>query len=1323
MHETAAPADEIVFPASMDQEAFFYLEKLVKSVAPFNVAVRFRLDGPLGQKLLKQAFDRIAERHEVLRTHFEDGDESLLQVVDPKADVPVEFVDLTDRPEEERTEELERLGMEDARQVFDLGVGPLIRALVVRTSEETHILHVSVHHAVADGWSIGILAQELTEIYGALAEGREPDLPELAIQYGDFAVWQQEFLEGPEVLREVDYWKNRLAGMTEVDLPTDRLRPPVKNWNGNIVSEVIPVELAARLQVLASERGATLFHVFLAAFKVLLHRLSGSEDIAVGSPISGRTTAQIEPLIGTFINTVVLRTDLGGNPTFATVLDRVRETTVEALAHPNLPFEALVRELQPARDASRNPLVQINFTHQRDFVRPANMGPVRLTALPSWSPGAIFDLHFFMVERDGEWRVSCDYYTDLFDEATARRWLRNFQKLLESISSDVTARIGDLTLMGEADLTELTVWRGREIDYPSKSTLGELFAATAREFADRTALLHADARMSYRELHGEASRVALDLQRSGVGPGTLVGLAVPTSPTMVVALLGITLAGGAYVPIDTNYPEARVRLLIENADLQFVVTDRVTAASLPLGSHTVLLVELSEEAPEPVQIEGTANSADDPAYLLYTSGSTGEPKGVLVPNRAVVRLVRGQNYASFGPDEVFLLAAPMSFDASTFELWGPLLNGGTLSFPKPGCFGLAGLARSVRENGVTVLWLTAGLFQVMVEEYLEDLVGLRYLLAGGDVLPVAQVKDALKGLPNTRLVNGYGPTENTTFTACHEIAPSDLNLPSIPVGAPIANTTVWILDPHGRQVPVGVPGELYTGGDGLALGYWRDTKLTNEKFVKNPCPFGGGERLYRTGDRVRWRPDGTIEFLGRMDRQVKIRGCRVEPGEVEAVLAAHPDVAQGKVAVSGGTAETKKLVCWASPLSGRKLERRDLAGYFAGKLPPFLCPDLIVLMDELPLTKNGKIDVDALPDPELSIGESIVAAEPPATKTEKMLAATCCQLLGIATMGRDDNIFDLGGHSLMVMRLFAAIRRAYGVTLPLASVLRAPTVRALGDLLDEERLADDSIIIDVQPHGELPPLFCVHGGGGGVMYSRHLAPHFGQDRPLLAIEAPALAGNDEIRYESVPDIAASYLAIVRARQPRGPYLLCGYSFGGLVAYEMAVQLDRGGDQVQFLGLFDAVHPAAKSRPYTISERIARAWRTEMATSGWKAPWKFLHRVGWRLAERRGWVSGPPSTRGESPPDQRGLQLFDQHRTAAKNYEPLPYPGRLTVFRSAIGDALQWVPQDYGWRDVASEVRIIEIAGRHLELFDDDHVPIFARKLLAEIADSKATVSR
>ena len=1313
---TQAPesAEVLAFPASVAQQVFWYLELLQPGVSAFNIPMRFRLEGDLDTGLLERSLRTIVDRHESLRTHFEEEAGELLQIVSPDANFEFPLYDVSSLPESERQAEADRLGSIEAQRPFHLATGPVFRAELVKLSATSHILHVTVHHAMFDGSSMTVLTEELAHIYQAYHDGKESPLELPPIQYGDFSVWQKDFLEGPEVAKQLAYWKDRLAGMAELDLPTDRPRPAAKSWNGDLISSLLPRDLTNRLQAIAARNGATLYHLLLAAYKVLLHRYSGMTDIAVGSPITGRTRAEMERLIGVFINSLVLRSDLSGDPSFESLVCQVRDTALSAVENQDVPFECLVRALKPNRDSSRNPLFQVNFTHQRSFAKAGKFGDVELIPIPSRSPGAIFDLHFFMVERAEGWRVTCDFSTDLYDHATARRMLAHYQRLLEGIAEAPDKKLSQLEILTDGEKETILGEWSRNGATGSAATISAWFLDTARDHATRTALVFGEHTLTYTQLYTEASTVAARLIESGVQPGDLVALCSKPSPEMIVGLIGILLAGGAYVPLDPDYPAQRFALLLEESGARVGLATPGLTFSFGDWSGTLLEIPRIGSA-NPVDLPNIALSAEHPAYLLFTSGSTGKPKGVLVPHRGVTRLVRNNGFMPITADDVFLQAAPLSFDASTLEIWGPLLNGGTLVIPSQG-IGLDEIATAVREKGVTTLWLTAGLFQVMIEEHAEALKGLRYLLAGGDVLSVSHVRQALASLPGTTLVNGYGPTENTTFTTCHTIREQDCERPSIPIGRPIANTTAFILDDHGRPVPAGVHGELFTGGDGLALGYHGDAALTAEKFITHP-QFG---RLYRTGDLCRWLADGTIEFIGRRDHQVKVRGFRIEPAEIETVLASHPEVRQAKVAVRGHSAETKRILAWAIVEQGSLLDSNKLDAWLSARLPAFLQPDGVMIVDALPVTANGKIDLTALPDPVKATGEAR-RFSPPQGAIELQLAAIWSELLGTSEIGREDDFFSLGGHSLMALRMFSRISREFGRSLPLAALLSHPTIARLASLLEPEsqtgpeKSGKRGHLVTLSDRGTPPPLFCIHGGDGGVIFYRGLAERMTGEFPIHAIEALSLSNSTPIEESSVEETAAAYVKELLEVHPEGPFRLAGYSFGGVVAHEMACQLVEKGHTVDFLGLFDTHNPTAPSKRYSLGGRLGAFWQQQ---DDLPLPAK-LERLRERIAEgiavhrqvkkevSEAMNMGP----AEAHSDLRRVQVREENWRAMQAYRPRPYAGTTTLFKAMTpSDKVEW-PADYGWTPVAlAGLRIVPVPGRHLTLFDEANVGSLAKAL-------------
>jgi len=1329
--DTHPPATEVTeasgvlaFPASVAQQMFWYLELLQGTVTAFNVPLRFLLLGPLDVLLLEKALNAVIERHEVLRTRFAEDKGELLQIVDPELVLKLQVTDISHFPADQMDREEDRLGSIEAHRTFDLSKGPLLRAEVLRLGPERHILHFTVHHAVFDGMSMGIFTGELAEFYQAFLENRPPEIEPLAIQFGASSVWQKEFLEGPAVKTQLEYWKNRLKGMTEVALPTDFPRPPVKSWKGDITSILLPKELSERLQTIAAEKGATLFHVHLAAFMLLLRRYSGELDIAVGAPVAGRGSGDLEPLIGVFINTLIFRGNLSGNPTFSDYLSQIRGMALEALENQELPFEHLVHELQPARDPGRNPLFQVNFNHHRSFTQTESFGGVTLTTIPSRSPGAIFDLHMFFVERDEGWRASLDYCTDLFSRETADRMLGHVKTLLEDIASHPEKRVEEFEILTATERSLLGDWSGHRSEYPRDATLGGLFLQTASRFPDKTALEWGDRALSYNQLRANATRIAAKLLEAGVKPGDTVAISATPGPEMIAGFIGILLAGGCIVPIDPSYPQDRLVLLLDESATAVALFSGDCDKAFP-GRWRDRLYQIDPVSPDAAAIEipDAAVTAEHPSHLLFTSGSTGRPKGVKLPHRGTVRLVRGNDFITITPDDVFLQAAPASFDASLLEIWGALLNGGKLVLLPEGP-GLESIAAAVRDKRVTTLWLTSGLFQLMIEEHAESLRGLKHLLAGGDVLSVPHVRKALEALPHTRLINGYGPTENTTFTTCHEITRADLEKPSIPIGRPIANTTVHLLDDMLRPVPAGVPGELCTGGDGLAAGYQNAPDLTAEKFIEHPR-FG---RLYRTGDTCRWSADGTIEFLGRRDHQVKVRGFRIELGEIEAVLAAHPQVRHCKAAVRGASAETKRILAWVVPAEGVAPDPRELASFVAARLPAFMRPDGIGVVAALPLNANGKVDVAALPDPgHQEAARPEAPREAPLGDVEQRLAAIWSELLGSGEIGRHDDFFALGGHSLMALRMFSRINREFRQALPLATLIQHPTLAGLAAVLAPPAVppvakplpanAPDirGSVVTLSEGGGRPPLFCIHGGDGGVLFYRGLASLMPADLPLHAIESLELGSHLPVRESAIEQTAADYVRRVLEIQPAGPFRLAGYSFGGVVAHEMACQLAELGHEVAFLGLFDTHSPAALTRRYGLAERLGVFWRHSSGQP-------LGRRIGLLQSRIRDGIHTHRSVRAElsaaasSGPaaaysDLRRVQVREENWRAMQAYQPRPFKGRITLFKTShVDDKVEW-PSDYGWSGVAmSGLDIIPVTGHHLELFDPEHIETLAAAL-------------
>ncbi|WP_164002944.1 non-ribosomal peptide synthetase, partial [Pyxidicoccus caerfyrddinensis] len=1051
-------------PLSFAQQRLWFLDQLEPGSAFYNIPAAVRLEGPLDVGALEQALQELVRRHEALRTTFREDASGSVQVIAPVAELPLRAVDLGGLDGDAAEAETRRLLDEDAQRPFSLGTGPLIRALLVKRGAADHVLLLNLHHIVTDGWSSGVLVREVAALYEAFSEGQPSPLPELPVQYADYAVWQRGWLQGETLDAQLGYWRKQLAGApSALELPTDKPRPPAQLFRGGVRQRTWTKTLWDGVKAAAQREGATPFMVVLAAYQTVLARHAGQEDISIGSPIAGRTHAETEGLIGFFVNTLVLRAHVSPMATFRELLAQVREVTLGAYAHQDVPFEKLVEELQPRRDLSRNPLFQVALTLQNTPMTEVKLRRgMTLKGLEAGNLTSKFDLSLLVWETAEGATVSLNYDSDLFESDSAGRLLEHVEVLLEAAAAEPGKRLRELPLMGEEERRRLVEqWSGTATKYPREASLAELFEAQVLKTPHAVAVEHAGQQLTYDALNRRANQLAHHLGAMGVGPEASVGLCMERSLELVVGVLGILKAGAAYVPLEASYPRERLQWMKREAGVTVLVAQEKLAGAVAEDGEPVLLVDAgrSELARQPESNPPVRVGGGHLAYVMFTSGSTGKPKGVGVPHRAVSRLVLETDFARFGPEEVWLQLAPISFDASTLELWGALLHGAKLVVYPAGPQSLEELGRTLVASGITSLWLTAALFEQMQARQPEALACVKQVLAGGDVLPVGRVRERLAA--GGTLVNGYGPTENTTFSTCHRLERVEqVGARSVSIGRPIRNTTAYVLDEAMQSVPVGVPGELYVGGDGLALGYLGRPELTAERFV--PHPFADGERLYRTGDGVRWRADGTLEFLGRKDGQVKLRGFRIETGEVEAALTQHPGVKEAVAVVREDSAGDKRLVAY---VVAPDVEVQALKEFLRTKLPEYMVPSVLVPLDALPLTPNGKADRRALPAPEGLASEQREYVAP-RTETEQHLATLWAEVLGRTRVGATDDFFELGGHSLLAMRLVSQLRASMGVEVPLRALFEAPTLEALA--LRVEAARRDGAAPEAPPHVPVP---------------------------------------------------------------------------------------------------------------------------------------------------------------------------------------------------------------------------------------------------------------
>ena len=1046
------------YPLSYAQQRLWFLNQIAPGSPYYHQYLTLRLHRPLRVDLLQRALDEIARRHDSLRTTFRAIDGQPVQVVAPSLVVPLAEVDLRHLQGAAREAEVIRLASEEIRQRFHLAEGPLVRSALLFLGEEEYVFVLTMHHIVSDGWSLNIFLKELTALYTAYGAGKGSPLSPLRIQYSDFAVWQRQFLQGAVLDRQLSYWKGQLVNLPVLEIPTDRPRPPLPSLRGGFHSSKLAGSLTAAIKALSQHEGATRFMTLLAAFQLLLCRWTGQEDIVIGVPVANRNRAELEELIGFFTNTLVMRTDLSSNPTFRELLQRVKEVALGAYAHQDLPFEKLVEELQPQRDLSHNPLFQVTFQLFSSPDSTVTATGADHEPLDVGTDSAMFDLVFNLFEGPAGIEVQVEFSLDLFDPETISGLTQRFRILLEGIIADPDERIWALPLLSAEERRQLlTVWNATVAEYPRDKQIHQLVEEQVARTPEALAVIFRTDQMTYRELNRRANQLAHSLRRLGVEPEVPVGVCIERSPEMVVAFLGVLKAGGAYVPLDPAYPDERMAFILGDSGARVLLARRRTVQRLPNVPSMVLCLDTDWPA--------VARSPDtnldikfDPgslAYVIYTSGSTGKPKGVEVGHRGVVNLIAWHQraYQVTSSDRATQLASP-AFDACVWELWPYLSAGAAIYIPdEESRASPAALIRWLAEMRITIAFLATPLAESVLEVQLPADLCLRALLTGGDMLRGSPRKALPFGL-----FNHYGPTEYTVVTTSAVVPTCTNEEIAPPIGRPIANTRVFVLDRYGNPVPAGVPGELHIAGDGLARGYRGRPDLTREKFLSNPFSVGT-ERMYKTGDLVRYRRDGSLEFLGRLDDLVKIRGFRIEPVEIEETLRRHNAVRDAAVVAAENARGEKTLVAYVVPAGPRAPEESELRQFLQQRLPNYMVPSRLVCLQMMPLSPNGKLDRRALPLPNWAApGKEVVA---PRTELERKIAAAWQEVLDLEEVDVHENFFDAGGHSLLMVRLQSTLRQLLQLEISVVDLFRYPTVAALAERLGSGEAGSHSVS-DVQ---------------------------------------------------------------------------------------------------------------------------------------------------------------------------------------------------------------------------------------------------------------------
>ena len=1330
-------------PLSFSQLRQWYLDQLEPGTPAYNIPLAYRLRGPLDETAMAKAFEAIINRHQGLRTIFKKRDGHPVQIIEPPQPFTPEIIDLRHIPESGREAEAQALCNQECHRGFNLAKGPLLRVLLMHLGQNDHVLMLTVHHIVSDGWSMGVIFREFMALYDGYSSGRSPDLPGLQVQYTDFARWQRKWMESELIRPQVNYWKHQLQGAPEgLDLPTDRPRPAIQSYRGASQSLILNKDLCGAMKSLTIKKGVTLFMLMLAGLKTLLYRYTHQGDISVGTFIANRNRAEIEGLVGFFINTLVMRTDLSDNPSFETLLARVRETSLSAYSHQDLPFEKLLDEVKPERNLSRTPLFQVLMVLQNMPLPPLDLPGMTCAPMALETFRSNFDLTLWLYESGTEIKpqikMTLDYSTDLFDESSIKQMLTCLRNLFISATNDPSRPISDLSILAEEQRQViLSQWSGAVHYRPGPDVcVHQLFEEQAVKRPDAIALVQPngkkgeDRQISYRDLNQDANRVARFLRKHGAGSETFVGILMERSPDLIKGIMGILKAGAAYVPIDPNYPAERIAFILSDTRAPAVLTDSNSIQKIEELSGTdmlkdnVQIVSLDSDWEEIRQesVENPSSGARETnlAYAIYTSGSTGQPKGVLIEHHALSAFVDSavQEYQIGSNDRILQFASP-SFDASVEEIFSALTTGATLILRSHGMIrSMPAFVQACHDNELTVLDLPTAFWHQLTSALESGGLMLpptvRLLIIGGEeALPdrLAVWRNATEG--NIRLMNTYGPTETTVVATVCDLSGLKMTDPSdgkVPIGHPFPHLTAFILDDHGGLVPDGVSGELHMGGAALARGYLNRPELTAEKFIPDPFSREPDARLYKTGDMARFLTHGDIEFLGRVDRQVKVRGFRVELAEIESALNRFPEIKESAVVAREERAGTLKLIAYIVPHETAVPDAGRLRHQLQPVLPDYMIPHSFVNLEKLPVTASGKVDTRALPDPESTSFDHDQEFKGPRNPIETILAEIWCRVFGLEQVGINENFFDLGGHSLLSIEIIDRVNKG-GLWLTPEQFIQNPTIEALAEVVSTARPSSEdrdwSSLVELQPHGTKPYLYFIHSTPGDVLGYMHLISLLGHNQPCFGFQSLGLKEKDKA-HTRVEEMAAYYVQQMVSFQPEGPYYLVGWCYGGIVAAEMAIQLRKMQRRVAMLILIETPFPRSdfgQMRYY--AGRLLGLFK--MGPRQWLLYAR--NNLKYRLKVKKGEIDSLFSLHLSHGPLANRDHVYRLNTQAEKQYRMHTPPG--CPIRLFNGTDLEegFIPDPQNaWARTSKDVKSFLVPGNHLTILKEPNVGILAKEM-------------